>query len=48
VTGHAGLGAPPFRAGDLALWLLLALIMFALVLAAWWPTRRGNGGGVQS
>ncbi len=32
-----------FGWGDLALWLLLAVIVLALVVAAWWPTRHGNG-----
>ncbi len=29
--------------GDLAVWALLAVIILAVVLGAWWPTRRGNG-----
>jgi len=28
---------------DVALWLLLVVIVVGLFVAAWWPTRRGNG-----
>jgi hypothetical protein len=29
--------------GNVALGVLLLVIVVGLVLAAWWPTRRGNG-----
>ncbi len=43
MTVMAGWAHHLFELGDFALWLLLALVMLGLVVAAWWPTRRGNG-----
>jgi hypothetical protein len=32
-----------FGWADVAFWALLVIVILAILVGAWWPTRRGNG-----